>query len=222
VVSTRTPTLDVARAIALIGVVVMNYHAYLNPKTAYFQVSPSIWDRAFNPLSGILTSRFAAAFVLIAGIGVSLMTNRVREAGDVQSIHASRLVLLRRGFLLYVVGYGLQWIWPGTILFYYGAFFMLASFIVAKRSQVLVAIAALCVAIAHLLWPSDHRCLLPLQHCAWQLLRQSRLGVQTKCSLATSPPGCPPTPTRHATCSFVRFLITRTPCFLGSHFSVSA
>ena len=82
--STRTPSLDVARAIALIGVVVMNYHAYLNPKTAYFQVAPSIWDRAFNPLSGILTSRFAAAFVLIAGIGVSLMTNRVREAGNVE------------------------------------------------------------------------------------------------------------------------------------------
>lgn len=83
--STRTPSLDVARAIALIGVVVMNYHAYLNPKTAYFQVAPSIWDRAFNPLSGILTSRFAAAFVLIAGIGVSLMTNRAREAGNVEA-----------------------------------------------------------------------------------------------------------------------------------------
>ncbi len=146
--STRTPSLDVARAIALIGVVVMNYHAYLNPKTAYFQVAPSIWDRAFNPLSGILTSRFAAAFVLIAGIGVSLMTNRAREAGNVEAIRATRLVLLRRGFLLYVVGYGLQWIWPGTILFYYGAYFMLASLLVAKRAQVLVAIAALCVAFA--------------------------------------------------------------------------
>ena len=170
------------------------FHAYLNPKTAYFQVSPSIWDKAFNPLSGILTSRFAAAFVLIAGIGVSLMTDRAREADDAEVIRTTRLVLLRRGVLLYVVGYGLQWIWPGTILFY----------------------------LLHYLWPSVHRFLLPLRHCAWQLLLHYRLGVQTKYSLATSPPGCHLTPTRHATCLYVRFLITRTPCFLGSHFSVSA
>lgn len=158
-VSTRTPSLDVARAIALVGVVVMNYHAYLNPKTAYFQMSPSIWDKVFNPLSGILSSRFAAAFVLIAGIGVSLMTNRAREANDVQAMYTSRVVLLRRGFLLYVVGYGVQWIWPGTILFYYGAYFMIAAFLVAKRPQILISVATLCVVSAAALaaWRVDQR-----------------------------------------------------------------
>ena len=197
--STRTPTLDVARAIALIGVVVMNFHAYLNPKTAYFQVSPSIWDRAFNPLSGILTSRFAAAFVLIAGIGVSLMTNRVREAGGVEAIHASRLVLLRRGSCSTSLGMACNGFGP----------------------EQYCSTTAPISCLLHSFWPSDHKFLLPLRHCAWQLLQRSRLGAQTKCSLATSPHGCPPTQTRHATCSFVRFLITRTPCFLGSHFSAS-
>jgi uncharacterized membrane protein YeiB len=147
-VSARTPSLDVARALALIGVVVMNYHAYLNPKSAYFQVSPSVWDRLFNPLSGILTSRFAAAFVVIAGIGVSLMTNKARESNDAAAMRNYRLVLFRRGLLLYVIGYGLQWIWPGTILFYYGAYFMLAAFIVAQRTRALIVIAAVCVASA--------------------------------------------------------------------------
>lgn len=146
--SARRPSLDVARAIALAGVVVMNYHAYLNPKSAYFQLSPSVWDRIFNPISGILTSRFAAGFVLVAGVGVSLMTHQARAKNDAYSLLVMRQVLLRRGLLLYAVGFGLQWIWPGTILFFYGAYFMLAAFLFARRTRDIVVCGVLSLVIA--------------------------------------------------------------------------
>lgn len=130
--------LDVTRAVALIGVVVMNYHGYLNSgQTSY---PPTFWDRLFHPWDGVLSTRFAATFVLVAGMGVTLMTNRSRASGDPSAITADRWRLFRRGLLLYAGGYVIEWIWSGTIIFFYGAYFMLAAVIFTLRTRWLVAI----------------------------------------------------------------------------------
>ena len=48
--------------------------------------------------------------------------------------------LIRRGVLLYVIGLLLEQIWPGTIIVYYGAMFVLAAGIFTWRSRWIVAI----------------------------------------------------------------------------------
>ena len=146
--TSRIESLDVARAIALFGVVAMNYHAYLNGAQSMYPTHPSVWERMFNPLTGPLTTRFAATFVLIAGIGVSLFTQRARVSNNRTDIHRARLVLLRRGALLYFVGYFVQWVWPGTILFYYGAYFIIAAAIYAWSSRQLIGLCIASIAIA--------------------------------------------------------------------------
>ena len=151
--SSRIESLDVARAIALFGVVAMNFHAYLNGAQSMYPTHPSVWERLFNPLTGPLTTRFAATFVLIAGIGVSLFTQRARESNNRSDIQHARIVLLRRGALLYFVGYFVQWIWPGTILFYYGAYFIIAAAVFAWSSRQLIGLCAMSiVAAAGLSW----------------------------------------------------------------------
>ncbi|MHB1089949.1 MAG: DUF418 domain-containing protein [Ilumatobacteraceae bacterium] len=152
--TTRNPTLDVARAVAIIGVVILNYHAYLNGNSAWAPTYPSQWERLFNPITGVLTTRFAALFVLVAGIGVSLFTRASRGTNDPALLHRDQLRLLRRGVLLYALGYALQWIWPGTILFYYGAFFILAAFIflVSTRRVLAIGIASAFAAAAIAWW----------------------------------------------------------------------
>lgn len=132
----RVPGVDAVRAIAIAGVVAMNYHAYLNPRLAWQPVDPSLLERAINPLTGPLTTRFAAAFVLVAGIGVSLF------AWGRADLARRRIVLLRRGLLLYGVGAVLNWVWPGTILFFYGAYFIVAALICGWRTRHVLAIAA--------------------------------------------------------------------------------
>jgi uncharacterized membrane protein YeiB len=152
-VSTRNLTVDVARAVAMIGVVILNYHASLNGTLAWAPIYPSQWERLFNPGTGVLTTRFAAVFVLVAGIGVSLMTRVSRESNDPALLNRDRLRLLRRGVLLYAVGYVLQWVWPGTILFYYGAFFIVAAFIFsAPRWQILTVGIVATFASAVIAW----------------------------------------------------------------------
>ncbi len=146
--SSRIESLDVTRAIALFGVVAMNYHAYLNGERSMHPAHPSVWERLFNPLSGPLTTRFAATFVMIAGIGVSLFTERARTSGNRSEIRQARLVLLRRGILLYLTGYFVQWIWPGTILFYYGAYFIIAAAIFGLSCKRLIGIGIASMAIA--------------------------------------------------------------------------
>ena len=70
--STRSPTPrrvapDVTRTLALLGVIVMNYHGFLNAR----MLGDGFGDRLFRPFDGVLSTRFAATFVSMAGIGVA-------------------------------------------------------------------------------------------------------------------------------------------------------
>jgi uncharacterized protein len=151
-VGPRLPGPDVVRAIALIGVVVMNFHGYLiiRSERGDDAVGTGWAAELFDPWDGPLTTRFAATFVLVAGVGVTLMTRRavdqrsIGESDAKAQITALRLRLVRRGLLLYVVGLLLDEIWPGTIIVYYGAMFVLAAALITLRSRwiALVGIAA--------------------------------------------------------------------------------
>jgi uncharacterized membrane protein YeiB len=137
---------DVVRAVALIGVVVMNFHGYLVIRSERSDDTAGTGWAAelFDPWEGPLSTRFAATFVLVAGVGVTLMTRRAVEQRAVAQITTLRLRLVRRGLLLYVVGLLLEEIWPGTIIVYYGAMFVLAAAMITLRSRwiALVGVAA--------------------------------------------------------------------------------
>lgn len=149
----RLPGPDVVRAVALIGVVVMNYHGYLNGTQARAEPGDPFATRWFDPWQGVLATRFAATFVVVAGIGVALFTRRSLASGDRAAVRADRWRLARRGVLLYAGGFVLNWVWPGTILFFYGAYFMVAALVVGWRSRWLVLLgAATAVTAAGLAW----------------------------------------------------------------------
>jgi len=136
----RLPGLDVTRAVALIGVAIMNYHGYLNGGQA--TRTSSFAEHVFDTDQGPLSTRFAATFVLVAGMGVTLLTNRSRLSGDRAAIRDDRWRLIRRGVLLYAFGFFVEWIWNGTILFYYGAFFVVAALLFTLSARWLVAIGS--------------------------------------------------------------------------------
>ncbi|MFM7495047.1 MAG: hypothetical protein ACKO2A_14215, partial [Acidimicrobiaceae bacterium] len=53
----------------------------------------------------------------------------------------ARWRLARRGLFLFTLGYGIEWIWAGTILPYYGTYFVVASIIATWSARKLIAIA---------------------------------------------------------------------------------
>lgn len=148
----RLPGPDVVRAVALIGVVVMNYHGYLILR-ADSSLRTGWAEMLFDPWDGPLSTRFAATFVLVAGVGVALMTTRSVEARHTaataeestatkRQIRTLRLRLARRGLVLYVGGLLLDEIWPGTIIPYYGAMFVVAAIVFTWRSRWLLLLGA--------------------------------------------------------------------------------
>lgn len=132
--SRRRPGPDVVRAIAMLGVVVMNYHGYLIIRGAP-RDGGVLYD-VFDPWTGPLSTRFATLFVVTAGVGVALMT--ASSFGDAERIRAMRWRLVRRGLVLYGIGLAFDMIWAGTILPYYGAMFVLAAALFTWRSRWLV------------------------------------------------------------------------------------
>jgi uncharacterized protein len=156
----RLVELDVVRAVALIGVAVMNYHGYLILSGA--QNRDTLVYRLFDPWNGPLSTRFAATFVTVAGMGVTLLTRRGVAADGEQGRRIrsdDRWTLIRRGLLLYAFGYVFDWIWPGTILFYYGALFIVAALLFTLRSAWLIVIgtSAALAATATRWWIHDRR-----------------------------------------------------------------
>ena len=146
----RFASLDVARTIALFGIIVLNYHGYLNFQSTGATTTPSIFERWWHPFEGALANPFPVGFVMVAGMGVALLMQDVARANshrDVNEIARTRTEarwrLARRGLFLFTLGYGIEWVWAGTILPYYGAYFVVASIIAIWSARKLIALAVI-------------------------------------------------------------------------------
>lgn len=137
-VTGRLPGPDVVRALALAGVVVMNYHGYLIIRGG--ERGGSGLADLFDPWTGPFSTRFAATFVLVAGVGVTLLVSSSR--GDPDRMRALQWRLASRGLALYAFGVAFDFIWHGAILPFYGAMFALAAVLVTLRSRWVLAVGA--------------------------------------------------------------------------------
>lgn len=139
----RHPGPDVVRALALAGVVVMNFHGYLVIRGA--RPGDGRLASIFDPWTGPLSTRFAATFVLVAGVGVTLLT--ASAAGDPERVRVLRWRLASRGLVLYAFGLAFDLVWNGTILPFIGAMLALGALVFTLRSSWVLAIG-LAAAIA--------------------------------------------------------------------------
>jgi len=128
----------------------MNYHGYLIIRGGQRQGGWA-YD-LFDPWTGPLSTRFAGTFVLTAGVGVTLMTNSARC--DPTRTSEMRWRLVRRGLVLYTGGLLFDFVWPGTILPFYGAMFAIAALLFTLRGRwvVTVGVAAALAAWGIRMW----------------------------------------------------------------------
>jgi len=116
--SGRLEAYDIARGLAFLGMVIVNYRILLSGLSP---VGPD-W---LNSLTGVFTGRAAALFVVVAGAGISLMASRAKEKEA--GLAAFRFILCKRALFLVVLGYGWVEIWPADILHFYGFYFLFAA-----------------------------------------------------------------------------------------------
>jgi len=118
----RFAELDIARSIALFGIIVLNYHGYLNGGNATGSVQTTWFARLMDPWNGLLVPS-PVIFVVVAGIGCGLLTSTSQQLSTTEL----RWLLIRRGTFLFTIGTMFEWVWNGTILPYYGIYFVLAA-----------------------------------------------------------------------------------------------
>jgi uncharacterized membrane protein YeiB len=99
-----------------------------------------------NEVLGFLDGRAAATFVILAGVGVTLMCQRAVLSTDLQAISTARKVLAFRGVFLLALGFINLLIWPGDILRVYGVSLLLAAPLITASSRRLLLGALGCAA----------------------------------------------------------------------------
>lgn len=142
IATARTPGFDVARAAAVLGMVLVNYSAMLDAGAR----GPDwlVWS------SERLEGRASALFVLLAGVGVSLRSRRARQ-DPAQHLGFERAALIKRAGVLFVAGLLNLHMWEWDILHFYGLFLAVAALFLNARGWLLGASAVACVMVSALL-----------------------------------------------------------------------
>lgn len=130
----RTPGYDVARAFALFGMVVVNFHGRVEADHAWWDITEAF--------IGQLEGRSAALFVMLAGLGVSLRSRKAREAGG-EVLRAERASLTRRALALFGLGLLNLHLWDWDILHVYGLYLTFAAGLIGASFRVLFGVTAL-------------------------------------------------------------------------------
>lgn len=130
----RIHGLDVARALAIMGMVIVNFTIVITTKTDHSLFINS----TLITITSLLEGRASALFVILAGMGISLLSNKARESNNPLLVSQSRISLTKRGLLLIAIGLLYIPIWEADILHFYGVYFLIAAAIVSFNDKALL------------------------------------------------------------------------------------
>jgi uncharacterized protein len=134
---------DVARSLAILGMIVVHFCLV----AAKDLERPRWMAVVFEFLDG----RAAATFVVLAGVGITMMSRRAVASGDAVQIADVRRRLFRRGLFLLAIGFINLTIWQGDILRVYGVSLLLAARLLRASARTLLLLAVAFAAVFVLL-----------------------------------------------------------------------
>ncbi len=115
---------DVARALAVFIMVFVNFNLVLT------RVDD---EGILTGILNLLQGKGATLFVVLAGVGISLMI-KAGLKNDKIKLREKRNVLLKRALFLFVFGLIYMPIWPADILHYYGFYISIGALLMTTRS----------------------------------------------------------------------------------------
>ena len=122
--------IDVARAISIIGMIIVNFKLVLGGQGTK-------WMENF---AGFFDGKASATFVTLAGVGIALMTNSAFKNGDLEKLKKSKIQILKRSVFLFILGLSYFLIWPADILHYYAIYMsiLLLFFNASNRTLLII------------------------------------------------------------------------------------
>lgn len=141
---TRITALDYARAWAIFGMIIVNYKLAMQAGNGGSEL--------LQEIAALMEGRASALFVLIAGIGVSLMTSIARTTKNPELIRSNRYSLFKRAAFLLVAGMLLLLLgWNADILHYYAVFLLVASLLLTAPDRRILGLFIFVLITAQLL-----------------------------------------------------------------------
>lgn len=139
--------IDVARALAVVGMIIVNFKVVLGENgNGWLKTVVSIFD-----------GKAAATFVVLAGVGLALMTNTAVKNQDNKKIRTARKRIIKRAVFLFVVGLSYIWIWPADILHFYGIYMLITlPFINRPLEQIVIGAISLILLYPFLITMLDY------------------------------------------------------------------
>jgi uncharacterized protein len=127
---------DLARAYAIFGMFIVNFNIVFGEYHT---------GGAINTFLSLFNGNSSTLFVMLAGMGVALLTNRPGYTDEEQK--NLRGIILKRSWFLFVIGLLLYLWWPADILHFYGGYMHVAALLlfVPKRWYVVGALVAIAV-----------------------------------------------------------------------------
>ena len=120
--------IDVARALAVIGMIIVNFKVV-------FGENGLSWVKSF---ASVFDGKAAATFVVLAGIGLSLMTNSAIKNNDQAKLKIARNRILKRALFLFIVGISYIAIWPADILHFYGVYMAIIVLLLSSSNKTII------------------------------------------------------------------------------------
>ena len=130
--------IDVARALAIIGMIIVNFKVV-------FGENGQPWVKTF---ASIFDGKAAATFVVLAGVGVALMTNSAINHRDKAKIKVARIRIAKRALFLFIIGISYITIWPADILHFYGIY-MAVTLVLLTCKENTILISGIAIILAY-------------------------------------------------------------------------
>jgi uncharacterized protein len=127
-VKVRIIGIDVARALAVIGMIIVNFKVVLGENGLG-------WLKSF---ASVFDGKAAATFVVLAGVGLALMTNSALKNKDSQKLKIARIRIAKRALFLFFVGLSYIVIWPADILHFYGIYMLVILLLISCNEKTIL------------------------------------------------------------------------------------
>lgn len=131
---------DLARAYAIFGMYIVNFNIVFGNYS-----DTSLVGKFLLLFSG----NSSTVFVMLAGMGIALMTNRPNYTIDEKN--KLRNTVLKRALFLFVLGLLLSMWWPADILHFYGIYMFIASFLLFVHKKYYIISTIVSIIVFHLL-----------------------------------------------------------------------
>ena len=145
--NSRIIGIDVARALAIIGMVIVNFKVVLGEEGKN-------WIKL---LSSVFDGKASATFVVLAGVGIALGTNSAIRNNDLCKLRMARIKITKRALLLFIIGLSYMVIWQADILHFYGIYMLFTLLLIRSAPQhILMWAAAVILTYPFLLYWFDY------------------------------------------------------------------